>query len=161
MKRFLFGVLSAVMIGSLFIVPATARAGEDVEGRSEKREEMREKWASELGLTAEQKEALKQSKESSKAERDAVRDNLKNARKALMEELKKPVTDKAALDKAVSDVKKAEGDAVDARVKGFLAMKEVLTAEQFQKMSEMKDKWRAEKGEKHYRKNGWKEKENN
>lgn len=147
MNRLLKGIFVSSVIGAFVLISAGVQAQDGAADRKEKREEMREKWAEELGLTAEQKEALKQSNEAAKAGREATRGNLKAARTALMEELKKTEIDQAALDKAVLDVKEAEGDIVDSRVKSFLSMKEILTAEQFQKMSEMRDKWIEKKGE--------------
>jgi Spy/CpxP family protein refolding chaperone len=64
----------------------------------------------------------------------------------LSEELKKPEIDNAAVNRAVSGIKDAQGKFVDARVESFLSMKEVLTEEQFQKMIEIKDRWIEKKG---------------
>ena len=64
----------------------------------------------------------------------------------MREELKKSEVDQAAVAKAARGIKDAQAKFVDARVESFLAMKEVLTEEQFHKMIEMKDSWSGKKG---------------
>lgn len=133
MVKLLKKTLTCVVAGVVILTSIDAFAGC-------KDGETGENCAQELGLTTEQKDALKENKDTTTASKTAIRGDLKEARGALREELKKPDPDSAVLDKAVSDIKTAQGDLVDARVESFLAMKEIVTDEQFQKMSEMKKK---------------------
>jgi len=131
-------ILTCVVLGAFVFMVAPARAEYGKEERGKKHPEMMEKYTQELGLTAEQKEALTASREAAKAQKETIGENLKAAREALKAELKKSDVDQAALNKAVADIKAAQGEIVDARVQSFLSMKGILTDEQFQKMSEMK-----------------------
>ena len=132
--------VTCIVAGMFMLMSIDANAWYGSGEKRERRGDGAERFAEELGLTPEQKETLKAGKEEAKANHEAIRKNLDMAREALREELGKTEVDKAALDKAVSDIKAAEGELVDSRVNSFLSMKEVLTAEQFQKMSEMKGK---------------------
>ena len=140
MKRSSKMAVTCVVAGMFMLMSLDANAWYGSGEKREKRGDGAERFAEELGLTPEQKEVLKAGKEEARAKHEAIIKNLDAARETLRTELSKPEVDKAALDKAVSEIKAAEGELVDARVNGFLSMKEVLTAEQFQKMSEMKGK---------------------
>jgi len=126
----------AVAFAFSFALPAYGYSGWDGEGR---REERKEQFAEELGLTQQQKEAMEAQKEASRAERRELYSEMKASRRALADELKKPETDRAAIDRIAADIKNVQGRITDHRIESFLATKEILTPEQFEKMAELNE----------------------
>jgi Spy/CpxP family protein refolding chaperone len=152
MARITKRLLACAVVGVLVFTSVSSGAWDKKGDKGQRSSERMEKWAEELGLSAEQKEALKEARDSSKTEKDLIWTRLKTAREDLNKELKKPETDQAAVEKAVLEIKKAQGDLVDYRVKSFLSMKGVLTEEQFQKMAEIKERRGDRKNERKRRK---------
>jgi Spy/CpxP family protein refolding chaperone len=145
-------VAAAMLLAAprVFARPSYAHEGGG-EGRGE-RAAGREKFAEELGLTQEQKDAMKAQREQSRAKMKETREKLRDSQKALHEELQKPETDSAAIDNIVYRIKEAQGELIDQRVESFLSMKKILTPEQFQKMGGLgetrKKEWMEKKGRK-------------
>ena len=147
-RTVIYSVAAAMLVAAPCVFAQPMR-GYDGEGKGgEKRTARREKFAEELGLTPEQREAIKAQKEESKTKIKEVQEELRTSRKALHEELKKPETDRTAIDNIVYRMKEAQGELIDQRVNRFLAMKKILTPEQFHKMGEMKEAKKKEWGEK-------------
>lgn len=92
------------------------------------------KFFKDLGLTAEQKEKLKAQRESRKEASCALRDQMKTKMKVLHESLGQSTVDKAQLNTLVAEINMLKGQLFSQRIDGILAMKEVLTPEQFAKM---------------------------
>ena len=152
-RRTVICSMAAAMLVTAPYVFAQPMRGHDGEGKGgEKRTARMEKFAEELALTPEQREAMKAQKETSKAKMQEAQEELRTSRKALHEELQKPETDRTAIDNIVYRMKEAQGQLIDQRVDSFLAMKKILTPEQFQKMGEMKEDRKKEWGEKKARK---------
>jgi Spy/CpxP family protein refolding chaperone len=107
-----------------------------------------EKFSRELGLSQEQKDALRDRKEAAAENKAAAREEVKAAREALREALKKPELDIEDVNSASERVKDTQGVLVDHRVESFLSMREILTPEQFEKMMEMKSDMGTKRGEK-------------
>ena len=133
-----------VAVAVLMVVAATnAWAGEGWKG--EKSEEERaahfEKMTKELGLTADQKAALTKQRESYGASTKALREKMKATRTQLKEELDKPTPDKAKINAIIAQKKELVGQQMQLKVDKVLAMKQILTPEQYAKMkTKMKEK---------------------
>ncbi|MFA6636763.1 MAG: periplasmic heavy metal sensor [Candidatus Omnitrophota bacterium] len=146
MKRSLKRAGACVLAGMLVFTAVDAQAWYGDGKKSHKRAEKMERFAEELGLSDQQKEAIEANKKAAEENAAIIKQDLYASKQALSEELKKPEIDPAAVNKAALGIKDAQGKFVDARVESFLAMKEVLTEEQFRKMIEMKDSWSGKKG---------------
>ncbi len=114
-------------------------SGEEGDGRKGGRGGGFKEMFDKLDLTPEQQEQMKENRQSNREQMKATKDALSAERQALKQELQKPEIDKAAVDRTVSSIKELQGKMIDQRVEGFLAMKAILTPEQFQKLGEMKE----------------------
>lgn len=88
----------------------------------------------ELNLTPEQKEKLKAQREAKRESGKATREQLKVKMQALHEEIAKPGTTRADVNGLVGEVNDLKGQMFSQKIDGLLAMKEVLTPEQFAQM---------------------------
>jgi Spy/CpxP family protein refolding chaperone len=96
-----------------------------------------------LGLTPQQTSELKARREANAGKAKEVRDELKAKRAELKAEIEKPTVDRARITALTTDIKGLTGQMIDQRVDNILAMKEILTPEQF---SKMQAKMHAKKG---------------
>ena len=94
-----------------------------------------EKMTKDLDLTSEQQEKMKSNRKKHREYMKEIRQEIKNKRSALKNELEKENTDKAALDLIVSELKSLNAKLIDERVHSILKMKEILTPQQFKKLS--------------------------
>ena len=126
--------------------------GKDERGYRGSRGKHYEKMMDEVGLTDAQKEELKAYKETQKTEMKELNEALKANRTALREELKKYDSDQGRVNKIVAEQKKLQGQMIDQRVASFQNMKKIMTPEQYNKLTELKEtkkqEWREKKGEK-------------
>jgi len=123
---------------------------------SEHREKMMNKLTKELKLTPEQQQQIKEQRNQQKDKSKALRDELREKRLELKEELEKQDINKGKIYLLVAEIEGLMGDQLEQRVEGVLAMREILTPEQFEKfnekmkekLEERKEKMRGEKGKK-------------
>lgn len=108
------------------------------------------KMMKELDLTPEQNEKFKAQRKEQSAAMKKVRESIRAKREELRDELDKEQTDPAKIEAITSELKKLEGDRVDQEVKGILGMKETLTPEQFKKLRS-----REHRGGRHERPGEW------
>lgn len=92
------------------------------------------KMFKDLGLTTEQKEKLKAQHESEKESRKAAHEQMKTKMKSLHEALGKPGVDKAQLQGLITEINALKAAEFSQHIDGILAMKSILTSEQFAKM---------------------------
>ena len=106
-------------------------------GRFRKTKEERfEALAKELNLTEEQQAQLKQQRSEQEEIVKELRDKFRQEIKNLREELEKPDTDQERLEKIATKIKILGSDLLDQRIEGILAIKEILTPQQFEQLSE-------------------------
>jgi Spy/CpxP family protein refolding chaperone len=122
--------------------------GAGMGGEHEYKAEKIDNFVKALDITPEQQELMKKHREESREKMEELRQALKETRSTLREELRKADPDKNAINSTTSDMKALYGKLIDYRVDNFLKMKEILTPEQFKKLTEM--------GEHHREKRGWK-----
>ncbi len=96
-------------------------------------------FGEELGLSAEQKEQIKQHREENKGAVKELHQQLKAKRDQLKVELDKPASDEGKISLIVEEIKALEGQMIEYRVDRILEMKEILTPEQYQKLQEKKE----------------------
>ncbi|NQT95202.1 MAG: Spy/CpxP family protein refolding chaperone [Candidatus Omnitrophica bacterium] len=117
-------------------------------GRSEHRKkEAIGNLVEELGLSEEQVEELTALKESHRDTQKQLHESLKEANNNLRKELESPEVSKSVW-KVAEEVKGIQAQMVDSRIEHILAVKEILTPEQFEKFQEKFFEMKERRGEK-------------
>jgi Spy/CpxP family protein refolding chaperone len=105
-----------------------------------------------LNLSPAQKEQLKQQRATDARAWKELWEKLAAKRLELKAELEKPAVDQAKISAIIADTKTLMGEQLQLRVERILAMKKILTPEQFKKLQEGFDhsdrNWRTRKGTK-------------
>ncbi len=166
MKRFfvLFVMLGAAML--LFETQAFAKppgggmAG--VRGFGGGGGQHMERMMEELGLSEDQQQKLEANREAQIVIGKKLFKGFAEKQKELAEELEKESTNRSAINALAAHLKDIQGQMIDHRIDSVLAVKEILTPEQFQKFSKgvksMRDERRGmkKKDRKEKRKKKWK-----
>lgn len=142
MDRKLRERLVYVIIFTLIFLLSTAYAepifdDREFGGRGERRfnrERVFDNIVQELNLTPEQQELIQKQREEHRNKKRLALQKLKTKRLELRQELEKQEIDKKKIDSLVAEIKPLLGKLLDLRVKSILAMKEILTPEQFKKL---------------------------
>lgn len=108
-----------------------------------------ENFFKDLNLTPEQKGKVEAQREAQQALSKPVWEQMKVKMQALHEELGKPVSDQAVVNGLIADINTLKGQLFSQRIEGVLALKQVLTPEQFAKAQ-------AKFGEHRGKHGGWK-----
>ena len=155
MRRYLKQVIAVAAVVAMMGLSAqayadnTRRSGRE---RSTQAGEKRHDFIKELNLTPEQQEQLNAQRQNGKQEMEDIRQQMQAKREELKQELEKPAIDQARIDSIINGMKELMGRQLQNRVAKIVAMKQILTPEQFQqmqtKMQEMKQGWK-EGGRKH------------
>ena len=141
MKKIIGIVIVMILIAALTGTAAFAEMGCDAKCQLDSRhKDKMEAVAKELGLTAGQEKALKESKEAFRAQVQGLRAQLKEKRQALKAELSKPGVTRQQVEPIVAEMKALQSRMVDQRIDGIFKIKEILTPEQFTKLQAMKGK---------------------
>jgi len=139
-KQVVMAVVAALV---LWAVGAWAgegmRCGKDDPARFEHAQKM-DKIIDELGLSSVQKDEIKKQRADFAAKSKELREKIRSTRSELKNELDKPTADKARLDGLTGDLKTLVGQQIQNRVDSVIAMKQVLTPEQFGKMKNLVEK---------------------
>jgi Spy/CpxP family protein refolding chaperone len=126
------GLLSAMVFAmALAFGSQAALAGQGDGHGGPQAGEMLEKFANELKLTAEQREKLKAHQKKQQEEVVALFKNMAEKQKALKDELEKKDSSKGRLDVLAEDITEIHGKLVRHRIAGVLAVKKILTPQQF------------------------------
>jgi Spy/CpxP family protein refolding chaperone len=124
-------VYSGVIIALLY---ASAAAGQDELAQKESgAAKTAAKIVSELNLTPEQGEEIKNQRSEHRRIKKQLSHSLREKQKELKAELEKEVSDRGKVDRISKDIKQLQGERVDHRIEGVLQMKEILTPEQYRK----------------------------
>ncbi len=146
------GVIALIFSACVVYAQPFGRAGEETKRHGdewqrddlEHREKMMNKLAKELGLTPEQQQQIKKQHNQQKEKGKALRNEIRQKRLALKEELEKQDIDKRKIYLLIAEIEGLMGDQLEQRVEGILAMREILTPEQFKKLEnerkEMREK---------------------
>jgi len=93
-----------------------------------------------LNLAPEQKAQIEKQRSASRQAWSELRDKLRTKRLELKQELEKPNIDRNRINTIIAEIKNLTGEQLELRVNNILAMKQVLTPEQFKKIQERKEK---------------------
>lgn len=111
----------------------------------------------ELNLTPEQKQKLQEQRQAARQANQSVREQMKTKMQELHAEIAKPEADPVKIKDLVADINTLKGNMFSSHVDGILAMKAILTPEQFAKFEENRKKhgfgkqkgWKQHHGEGH------------
>jgi len=145
MKR-LVAVTAAVVIALSPALVYAEHADEQCETGDKAGKEGRGGFYKDLGLTPQQTSELKARREANAGKAKEVREQLKAKRAELKAEIERPTVDRARITALTTDIKSLTGQMIDQKVDNILAMKEVLTPEQFAKMQAKKHDKKGGKG---------------
>lgn len=137
MNRKLMYVVAVIMASAFALSTATAFAQfPDDSGYAEKSHKGgKDGLFKELNLTNQQRADIEAYRAKTKEATKALRETLHAKRADLKTELSKPTIDKNKVNSIVSEIKMATGQLIDQRVASILSLKQILTPEQFQKMT--------------------------
>lgn len=139
MKRILVSIMAAFLVCAIAVSGAYAMGSCRGWGKGD----MQKKWqcmVKELNLTPEQREKIEANRKDQGEKAKALHEALKEKRDALKKELNRAGATRASAAALVAEVKALEAKAVDQKVEGIFAVKEILTPEQFEKFSRKMEK---------------------
>jgi Spy/CpxP family protein refolding chaperone len=148
-------IMLSVLIAGIVILPAAyaQEQGKEhpmrerlKEGWYEKREKNIQEIYSQLNLTEEQKKLLEENKAGNQSKRKAAFQEMRSSREALNQELMKPELNMTKINEIQGKLKAVQSQMADERLSSILAVRKILTVEQFSKFIELMDKSR-ERGE--------------
>jgi len=119
---------------------------------------MEQKWnarfakiSAELGLSAEQRQAMASQHSQERKLAQELRQKTKAVRLQITEELNKEKTDTAKVNALVAELKALTGQRIDQQIQGIMELKKILTPEQFNALNEKRrqDGSRRKRGGRH------------
>jgi len=137
MKNKLTKIMTVLTVAGLMAVGPVAYAeqtGDNPEGGKGYRHGEGKEFFKGLNLTPDQKAKLKVQREGKKESMKALRDQTKAKMQALHEAISKPGATPASVSGLVAEVNALKGQMFAQRIDGVLAMKQILTPEQFARM---------------------------
>ena len=133
--------INVMIVGLAMAFLAVGLAHAQPQGTAkEKFSQKKEQMFKELNLTPEQQKKLDENREVQRLEMEKLHNALKEKQAKLQEELKNSAVSKATLEPLVNEIKSLQAKLIDNRVNGILAVKEILTPEQFAKFQQMHEK---------------------
>lgn len=139
------GLIAALCVGSVVHAQPFDDFGGMKEGMGERRKVLSDKLVKELNLTSEQEKQIRKQRKEKRKKNKTIRKKLGKKMKELREELEKQDVDKGKIDAIAEGIKALRGTLIDQRINAILAMKEILTPEQYEKLKELREKRRSER----------------
>jgi Spy/CpxP family protein refolding chaperone len=136
----LFGLTMGVFLLSTANVLANEEHGFNKEDHRKEWQAKKDQMYEKLGLTEEQKQALKAHKEGYRDETKSLKEQIKEKRKAYRQALESPDVDENAIIAANNEIKVLENKLDDIRLSGVLELRKILTPEQIQTFNELEKK---------------------
>ena len=139
-------ILAAVMVMAMLGTTAAYAEGMGPGGHHGQERGEKGEFYKELNLTPEQRDQVKAQKEATKAQKQELREAMKAKRAELKAELAKKDLDRARVNVITTEMKAITAKLVDMRVESIIALKKILTPEQFQKMQDKMGQHREKRG---------------
>jgi Spy/CpxP family protein refolding chaperone len=136
LKQVWLGIGMGVLVLGMPLLVSAETSTHDLEKTGKGREALFEKTIKELNLTPQQQERIAAQKKKEKEDSVENRARMKELRDQLRVELDKPSVDKARIHSLTSGMKVLAGKRIEKKVEGILALKEILTPEQFKALNE-------------------------
>ncbi|KPK97532.1 MAG: hypothetical protein AMJ95_08680 [Omnitrophica WOR_2 bacterium SM23_72] len=136
MKKMGFAVISLavflLMTGTLYAQPPREK-GRPYAGP-------KDRIIQELNLSPEQQSRLEENRKAQRQEMKRLHDAVKEKNTKLREALKNPGVTREGVQPLTNELKSLQAQLIDSRINGILAVKEILTPEQFSRFNEMMEK---------------------
>jgi Spy/CpxP family protein refolding chaperone len=130
-----------IIIGLAVVFLTTSTVYAQMSGQKQKPpDEYRGRIAKELNLTQEQQVKLEANRKAQRQEVTKLLTAIKEKQAKLGEELKKPGVTRASIQALVNEIKSLQAQLIDSRINGILAVKQILSPEQFDKFGQMTEK---------------------
>ncbi|MFA6218092.1 MAG: hypothetical protein WDL87_10630 [Candidatus Omnitrophota bacterium] len=136
LKQVWLGMGMGVLVLGMPLLVSAETVTHDFEKTGKARGELFEKTIKELNLTPQQQEQIAAQKKKEKEASGENRARMKELRDQLRVELDKPTVDKARIHLLISEMKVLAGKRIENKVEGILALKEILSSEQFKALNE-------------------------
>ncbi|MDD5566401.1 MAG: Spy/CpxP family protein refolding chaperone [Candidatus Omnitrophica bacterium] len=107
------------------------------EERGRPGDEHKGRLASTLNLTEEQQQKLEVNRKAQRQEMEKLFTAMKDKQKQLQEQLASPAVTQETVTPIANELKSIQAQLIDHRISGILAVKEILTPEQFAKFHQM------------------------
>jgi protein CpxP len=131
-KRFLFGFFGAYLFMALSLAHAENPGPEGTSPKWHAGQRIQEIY-SQLNLTVDQKNQLEANKQDHRARMQSIRKEIKVLKDALQTQLMKPQLDMSKINGIHNMIKSMQSQLEDVRLSSILAVREILTPEQFLK----------------------------
>ncbi|HOW42376.1 MAG TPA: periplasmic heavy metal sensor [Candidatus Omnitrophota bacterium] len=128
--------LAAMMVLVCTGLAAAQPSDPDSQKRERKHRPQIEEVIKELNLTPEQQQQITQQRAKEKEQSEQLRQKIQDIRAQITQELDKPATDKAKVKALVTQMSGLIAQRVEQRIMGIVALKEILTPEQFKMLNE-------------------------
>jgi Spy/CpxP family protein refolding chaperone len=141
-EKVLFGVFGACMFLALPLAQAQNSSGSD--GFSQKRhpeQRIREIY-SQLNLTDDQKKQLETNKQEHRAKMESARQEIKVDKEALRQDLMESQLDRPKINRIHDQIKSLQSQMEDDKLNSILAIRAILTPEQFLKFVNLMHKYK-------------------
>ena len=127
----------------VFVLPAYSAQNRERRGRENMPLDAKAgHLAEKLDLTDEQRETIKAQREEHREKIKEMREELASSMKELHAELEKEDPDRRTIDGIVEKICELREDMLKERVNTILSLREILTAEQFAELKEMRERMR-------------------
>lgn len=148
-KTIIVSVVSVLMLlsGVSYAQPSGGTDTKQEKAWAEKKEARRQELYKDLNLSDEQKKALEENKSKGREQMKALFTDMRAKREAIRQELQKDTLDMAKIDQINGELKNLQAQLLDHRLEHILAVRKILTPEQFKKfISKMEEKSQEWKG---------------
>lgn len=142
MKKSTRTVYWSFLLAATLIAPTFAEDTANGAKPAADNENRYEAAANRLNLDAEQKEKMKALRQNQKQQMTELHASLKEKQLKLRDELNNPAATRESIAPLANDVKTILAKMVDQRIEGILAVKGILTPDQFSQLQQAKQKMR-------------------
>jgi Spy/CpxP family protein refolding chaperone len=132
-KKILFGFIGLYIFVALSLAHAQATPGPDESSAKWHPGQRIQEIFNQLNLTDDQKKQLEMNKQQHRAKMESSRQAMKTSREAFQQELMKPLLDRPRINEIHQQIKALQSQMEDDKLNSILAVRTILTPEQFQK----------------------------
>ena len=145
-KKVLFGFFVAYLFALLSLAQAQNASGADGSSQKWHSGQRIQEIYNQLNLTDVQKKQLEANKEQHRAKIQSTRQEMKTYREALQQELMRPQVDLPRINAIHNQIKSLQSQMEDDRLSSILAVRAILTPEQFLEFVNLMHKHKQEHG---------------
>ena len=132
--------VSLLAVGSVFAQEQSAGMPEHKQMTGADAGKIKEGIYKELNLTPEQQQKLEANRKGQREKISQLRTAMMGKEKQMQQALKDPGAPRASVEVLVNEIKSLQGQLIDQRISGILAVKEILSPEQIAKLDQLMEK---------------------